>query len=91
MCNGRKTTISISCKYLNKNLVWSRNFISFILNKFHIIGFQRTWHSERNKTPFVFQGQITLMDVPVFKAIQPDVSSSKKIPCEYRERLAMLS
>jgi len=25
---------------------------------------------------FLFQGQITLMDVPVFKAIQPEVSSS---------------
>lgn len=25
---------------------------------------------------FLFQGQITLMDVPVFKAIQPEVSIS---------------
>lgn len=25
---------------------------------------------------FLFQGQITLMDVPVFKAIQPEVSVS---------------
>ncbi|KAK7825291.1 hypothetical protein U0070_009780 [Myodes glareolus] len=42
-------------------------------------------------TPEEYAGQITLMDVPVFKAIQPDVSSSKNIPCKYRERLAILS
>lgn len=28
---------------------------------------------------FLFQGQITLMDVPVFKAIQPDVSTFKEL------------
>lgn len=32
---------------------------------------------------FLFQGQITLMDVPVFKAIQPDVSSLKNFPFKY--------
>ena len=32
---------------------------------------------------FLFQGQITLMDVPVFKAIQPDVSSFKNFHLKY--------
>ena len=32
---------------------------------------------------FLFQGQITLMDVPVFKAIQPDVSSFKNLSFKY--------
>lgn len=39
----------------------------------------------------IFQGQITLMDVPVFKAIQPDVSSFKNFPSKYTEWLLIVS